>query len=132
MPTIWDLPYIDRPISIAPVYIHALFLANGASLIAPFGGFFASSVKRSLKIKDFGHMIPEHGGVVDRIDCQLVMMLVACAYYHAFVFADLGSNSHAALMMALDLTQDQKIDLVKHTMRDLLKAGVPVDHIRLG
>lgn len=40
-----------------------------ASLIAPFGGFFASGLKRALQIKDFSNLIPGHGGVTDRLDC---------------------------------------------------------------
>jgi phosphatidate cytidylyltransferase len=42
-----------------------------ASIIAPFGGFFASGFKRAFKIKDFGDSIPGHGGITDRMDCQV-------------------------------------------------------------
>ena len=42
-----------------------------ASIIAPFGGFFASGFKRGFKIKDFGDSIPGHGGMTDRMDCQV-------------------------------------------------------------
>lgn len=51
--------------------IHAIVLAMFASIIAPFGGFFASGFKRSFKIKDFGDSIPGHGGMTDRMDCQV-------------------------------------------------------------
>jgi CDP-diglyceride synthetase len=40
--------------------------------VAPFGGFFASGFKRAFNIKDFGHSIPGHGGMTDRMDCQYV------------------------------------------------------------
>lgn len=50
--------------------LHAIVLAMFASIIAPFGGFFASGFKRSFKIKDFGDSIPGHGGMTDRMDCQ--------------------------------------------------------------
>jgi phosphatidate cytidylyltransferase len=49
--------------------IHAMIISLFASLIAPFGGFFASGFKRAIKIKDFADMIPGHGGVTDRMDC---------------------------------------------------------------
>lgn len=42
------------------------------SLVAPFGGFFASGFKRGIKIKDFGDTIPGHGGITDRMDCQIL------------------------------------------------------------
>ena len=46
-----------------PVYFHTMIVSMFASLIAPFGGFFASGLKRAFKIKDFGHTIPGHGGI---------------------------------------------------------------------
>jgi phosphatidate cytidylyltransferase len=52
------------------MFVIALF----ASLVAPFGGFFASGFKRALKIKDFADVIPGHGGVTDRMDCQILMV----------------------------------------------------------
>ena len=52
-------------------------LATFASLIAPFGGFFASGLKRAFKIKDFGDSIPGHGGMTDRMDCQFMMVLLS-------------------------------------------------------
>ena len=51
---------------------HALTLALYVSLVSPFGGFLASAVKRAHRAKDFGSLIPGHGGVVDRFDCQVV------------------------------------------------------------
>ena len=53
-----------------PYQIHLFFMACFASLVAPFGGFFASGFKRAFDIKDFGHSIPGHGGMTDRMDCQ--------------------------------------------------------------
>ncbi len=53
------------------VQFHAVVLAAFASIIAPFGGFFASGFKRGFKIKDFGDSIPGHGGMTDRMDCQV-------------------------------------------------------------
>uniref|UniRef100_A0A803KQ04 Phosphatidate cytidylyltransferase n=1 Tax=Chenopodium quinoa TaxID=63459 RepID=A0A803KQ04_CHEQI len=63
------LPWKDIPVM--PVQWHALFLGLFSSIIAPFGGFFASGFKRAFKIKDFGDSIPGHGGITDRMDCQL-------------------------------------------------------------
>ncbi|KAL8486556.1 hypothetical protein ACS0TY_023301 [Phlomoides rotata] len=74
-----------REISILPVQWHALCLALFASIIAPFGGFFASGFKRAFKIKDFGDSIPGHGGITDRMDCQMVMAVFAYIYHQSFV-----------------------------------------------
>ncbi|KAL6548339.1 phosphatidate cytidylyltransferase [Orobanche gracilis] len=73
-----------REISILPVQWHALCLGLFASIIAPFGGFFASGFKRAFKIKDFGDSIPGHGGITDRMDCQTVgascLVGIGCVY----------------------------------------------------
>jgi len=65
---------IPDSVTVAPIQFHILVLATFASLIAPFGGFFASGLKRAFKIKDFGDSIPGHGGMTDRMDCQFIMV----------------------------------------------------------
>jgi phosphatidate cytidylyltransferase len=77
----------SRFVEIAPVQIHALIMTCFASLIAPFGGFFASGVKRAFKIKDFGDSIPGHGGITDRMDCQFLMGLFSYMYLTTFIMA---------------------------------------------
>ncbi|XP_057992812.1 phosphatidate cytidylyltransferase 1 [Hevea brasiliensis] len=74
-----------KEISVLPVQWHALCLGLFASVIAPFGGFFASGFKRAFKIKDFGDSIPGHGGFTDRMDCQMIMAVFAYIYHQSFV-----------------------------------------------
>ncbi|KAJ3683410.1 hypothetical protein LUZ60_013637 [Juncus effusus] len=74
-----------KEIAILPVQWHALAFGLFASIIAPFGGFFASGFKRAFKFKDFGDSIPGHGGITDRMDCQMVMAVFAYIYYQSFV-----------------------------------------------
>ena len=45
-----------------------LLVALGIGLAGFFGGAVMSAVKRDFGVKDFGRLIPGHGGVLDRID----------------------------------------------------------------
>jgi len=73
---------------IMPVQWHALAFGLFASIIAPFGGFFASGFKRAFKFKDFGDSIPGHGGITDRMDCQMVMAVFAYIYHQSFIIPE--------------------------------------------
>jgi CDP-diglyceride synthetase len=68
-----------------PIQIHALCLGFFASVVAPFGGFLASAIKRAYGVKDFGAILPGHGGVTDRLDCQFMMALFVWVHYNTFV-----------------------------------------------
>ena len=47
--------------SVLGVQYHGMCLAFFASTVAPFGGFFASAIKRAYGLKDFANWIPGHG-----------------------------------------------------------------------
>jgi len=70
---------------VLPFQIHALSLGMFASFVAPFGGFLASGIKRAYDIKDFDSIIPGHGGMMDRMDCQFLMALCTWVHYNTFV-----------------------------------------------
>ena len=75
----------DGYIGPSELKIHGLILASFASLVAPFGGFFASGFKRAFKIKDFSQVFESHGGFTDRFDCQIVMGMFTYIYVNTFV-----------------------------------------------
>jgi len=49
------------------------------------GDFCKSLIKRELGIKDFGRIIPGHGGVLDRFDSLLFTMPIAYVYFRLFL-----------------------------------------------
>ena len=55
--------------------------AGGA--ISQIGDLAASAIKRNHNIKDYGHLIPGHGGILDRFDS---MIFTAPAIYFAVTF----------------------------------------------
>ena len=82
-------------------------MAIFASTIGPFGGFFASGLKRAMKIKDFADLIPGHGGVSDRMDCQMIMC--SFVYFYLGSFMHLGALNFGILIS--QLSADQRLEL---------------------
>ncbi|UKZ83161.1 hypothetical protein TrVFT333_010966 [Trichoderma virens FT-333] len=110
--------------------LHALALATFASLIAPFGGFFASGLKRTFKIKDFGDSIPGHGGMTDRMDCQFIMGFFAYMYFHTFIEVHkvtLGSVLETAIT---SLNPEEQVELVKSMCRYLSNQGIMPEELQ--
>ena len=44
------------------------------------GDLFASMVKRHCKVKDFGHIFPGHGGMLDRLDSVVFTAIIVYSY----------------------------------------------------
>ncbi len=62
-----------------------IILSVVTPVVSMFGDLIASTIKRNYGIKDFGNIIPGHGGVMDRLDSiGIVVPFVYCVLYFSF------------------------------------------------
>ncbi|KAF8235974.1 phosphatidate cytidylyltransferase [Tricholoma matsutake] len=117
--TITTIPY-------APYQFHLLFMSIFAALVAPFGGFFASGFKRAFNIKDFGHSIPGHGGMTDRMDCQFLMGVFTYVYYSNLIRQHHVTVGSILQVIVSGLTVDEQLELIADLKRYLGRQGIMI------
>ena len=93
--------------TLLPIQLHGIAYGLFASIVAPFGGFMASAIKRAYNIKDFEALIPGHGGFFDRMDCQLLMISFTWVHYTTFIAPKTLSASRILAAIALLPVDDQ-------------------------
>ena len=57
-----------------------LILAAALSIAAQLGDLFESAVKRRFRVKDSSHIIPGHGGLMDRLDGFVAAIMLAAIF----------------------------------------------------
>lgn len=74
------LAYLTRPF-LVPNFstLHAIIIAAIMSVGGLTGDLVISVIKRDMRIKDTGHVIPGHGGLLDRLDS---ILFTAPLYFH--------------------------------------------------
>ncbi|XP_043269613.1 phosphatidate cytidylyltransferase, photoreceptor-specific [Venturia canescens] len=103
-------------LTIQPFLLHSLSMSVFSSVIGPFGGFFASGFKRAFKIKDFGDIIPGHGGIMDRFDCQYLMATFVNVYISSFIHT---ASPQKLLQQVYSLKPEQQLQFFL-SLRDTL------------
>ena len=79
--------FVYSLVSAQPLTVHygqIALLSLVCALLSVIGDLFASVIKRGYGVKDFGHIIPGHGGVMDRFDSLLFvapMLLVLVQFW---------------------------------------------------
>ncbi|MDO4567858.1 MAG: phosphatidate cytidylyltransferase [Clostridia bacterium] len=75
---IW-IVYEEARIGLIPLMLLGLLCAA----VGQFGDLFASSIKRACSIKDFGTILPGHGGMLDRVDSIIVCAPIVFLFFFA-------------------------------------------------
>lgn len=80
---------VHKIVGVTPNY--PMLLIGGAvlSIVSQIGDLAASLIKREHDVKDYGKLMPGHGGVMDRFDSILAaspMLLFLCGFASAFAF----------------------------------------------
>jgi phosphatidate cytidylyltransferase len=81
--TLFGVLYINGYEGLNIALYHYLLMGLLCGTLSQLGDWSASAIKRNIGIKDFGHIIPGHGGLLDRIDS---LLFVAPAIYFYILF----------------------------------------------
>ena len=76
----------EKAVQMFSFNIQADFAAIGVvcSIVSQIGDLAASAIKRNFETKDYGDVIPGHGGVLDRIDS--ILFVAPTVYYLLYWF----------------------------------------------
>lgn len=72
-----------RSVLNVPLYHYAI-LGILCGIVSQIGDWAASAVKRSVNIKDYGNIMPGHGGVLDRLDS--ILFVAPAVYFYISLF----------------------------------------------
>ncbi|MBI2916699.1 MAG: CDP-archaeol synthase [Chloroflexi bacterium] len=77
---------LARLLGLEVAALSGLALGLALGIAAVMGDLAESGLKRSFQVKDAGHLIPGHGGLLDRLD-SLLFTIVVVYYYRAWLGA---------------------------------------------
>ena len=76
-----------------------LILSALIPLFATLGDFVFSSIKRYWGIKDYGKLIPGHGGVLDRLDSIIFAVIITSIFIHMISQISIGGFNWAGFLV---------------------------------
>lgn len=79
--SMYFITVINSDKNVVLVVLMTLFL----SIIAQFGDLVFSAIKRKYNVKDYGNIMPGHGGVLDRLDSLIFTMLAFVMFFERLI-----------------------------------------------
>lgn len=79
-----------RDITMGVNWFAAVIIAAVCAVLGTLGDLAASTLKRQLGIKDYGDIMPGHGGILDRFDSVLLVLPFFTAFVQATNFFELS------------------------------------------
>ena len=79
---------LNRLFGVAPNYLVLALCGLGIGIVSQIGDLIMSAIKREYGVKDYGWILPGHGGVLDRFDSSMavsVLVLIVATYFPLFV-----------------------------------------------
>ena len=83
------LIYRNETHDLSSIYI-LMIITFAGSIISQLGDLLASGIKRDHNIKDYGKIIPGHGGIMDRFDS--VIFVIPCIYFLSAVMLPMAGG----------------------------------------
>lgn len=77
--------FYNNYFSIDLALIHYTIIGLLAGIFGQLGDLTASCIKRFCNVKDFGKILPGHGGIMDRFDSILFTLPIVFTYYFLFL-----------------------------------------------
>ncbi|KAI5189568.1 phosphatidate cytidylyltransferase [Nematocida sp. AWRm77] len=106
---------VGKEIELSFFQLHFLSLISAA--IGPLGGLLASGYKRAFGVKHFSTLIPGHGGIMDRVDCQLVMQVFTNVYLSHL--KRIKTIDHFQFEIEQKLSKPEKVSLILCLLENL-------------
>jgi phosphatidate cytidylyltransferase len=82
---LYALIYLEKNMNATHVTLSIVVISGVGAIISMVGDLAASAIKRNKGIKDYGTLIPGHGGIMDRIDSELFAIPIVYMIYAMFI-----------------------------------------------